>query len=150
LFVPPLRVRPEDIVLLAGHFLHRLPHPLRLSREAVARLLTHPWPGNVRELEHVVIAAATMAAGPEITGADLRLPVPGFANDSVDFGTYLDLPFSDAKEKLIESFERSIITAALSRHAGNVSAAARQLGIHRQSLQQKMTQLGISRCEPEN
>lgn len=146
LFVPPLRTRPEDIVVLVDHFMGRLPQPPRLSREAIARLLTHSWPGNVRELEHTIVAAATMAAGPEIAASDLRLPSPAAAAIA-DFSSFLELPFSEAKERLIDAFERSIITAALARHAGNVSAAARQLGIHRQSLQQKMAQLDISRME---
>jgi DNA-binding NtrC family response regulator len=89
-----------------------------------------------------------MASGPEITATDLRLPVTAVSHDNLDFGPLLELPFSEAKEKLIESFERTMITAALSQHDGNVSAAARQLGIHRQSLQQKMAQLGISRIDP--
>ena len=55
----------------------------------------------------------------------------------------LDLPLTEAKAKLVESFEQQAIARALQNHAGNVSAAARQLGIHRQSLQQKITQLGI-------
>ena len=61
------------------------------------------------------------------------------------FADYRGLPLSDAKAKLIEDFERAMIEAALERHAGNVSAAARELGIHRQNLQQKMAQLGIER-----
>lgn len=145
LLIPSLRARPEDIVLLANHFLARLPQPPALSREAGMRLLAHPWPGNVRELEHAVIAAATMATGPEIESHDLRLSQTVAQSDTGDFGAYLNLPFAEAKEKLIESFERAMIAAALSHHAGNVSAAARQLGMHRQSLQQKMIQLGMSR-----
>jgi DNA-binding NtrC family response regulator len=145
LFVPPLRSRPEDIVPLANHFLERLPQALPLAREAIARLVTHPWPGNVRELEHVVVGASTLAAGADITVADLRLPTAAMPSGGLDFGPFLELPLTEAKDRLIESFERTAIRAALDRHAGNVSAAARQLGIHRQSLQQKMTQLGLSR-----
>ena len=52
---------------------------------------------------------------------------------------------NEAKARLVESFERAAIVAALKQHQGNVSAAARQLGMHRQSLQQKMTQLAIER-----
>ena len=143
LFVPPLRSRPEDIVLLASHFLERLPRPVPLARDAIARLLTHAWPGNVRELEHVVIGAAAMSADPEITVTDLRLPTTATTEVGLDFGPYLDLPLTEAKERLVEAFERHAIAAALDRQDGNVSAAARELGIHRQSLQQKIAQLGI-------
>ena len=57
----------------------------------------------------------------------------------------MDLPLTEAKEKLLDAFERLRIESALEKNQGNVSAAARALGIHRQSLQQKMTQLGIQR-----
>jgi DNA-binding NtrC family response regulator len=149
LLVPPLRARHEDIVLLAHYFLDRLAGSLplipRLAPAAVDRLLSYVWPGNVRELEHVLTAAATMAAGEEIRTADLRLPGSKVMEEFVDFGDLAGLPLTEAKERLVESFERRAITAALEEHGGNVSAAARQLGLHRQSLQQKMTQLGISR-----
>jgi transcriptional regulator with PAS, ATPase and Fis domain len=64
-----------------------------------------------------------------------------FTHDA--FADLLELPLTEAKAKLVESFEQQAIARALQNHAGNVSAAARQLGIHRQSLQQKITQLGI-------
>jgi DNA-binding NtrC family response regulator len=62
-----------------------------------------------------------------------------------DFSQLADLPLTEAKSQLVDSFERWAITAALERNDHNVSAAARQLGIHRQSLQQKMAQLGMTR-----
>ena len=152
LSVPPLRQRREDIPLLANHYLERLATksrsaPRTLTGAAVDRLLEYAWPGNVRELEHVIMAAGSMAAGEEIGAGEL--PLPGGAAktaDWPDFARLLDLPLSAAKAQLIESFERAIITRALARHNGNVSAAARQLGIHRQNLQQKMAQWGIARA----
>jgi DNA-binding NtrC family response regulator len=149
LFVPPLRSRHEDIILLANYFLDRLASKLpsvpRLSAEAVDCLLTYRWPGNVRELEHVVTAAAAFADGPEITAAGLALRATRPAPTARDFGDLLDLPLTEAKDKLVEQFERAMVQAALDKHAGNVSAAARHLGIHRQSLQQKMGQRNIKR-----
>jgi DNA-binding NtrC family response regulator len=59
------------------------------------------------------------------------------------FEDLLDLPLPEAKAQLVDTFEHRAITVALQNHAGNISAAARQLGIHRQSLQQKIAQLGI-------
>jgi DNA-binding NtrC family response regulator len=79
LFVPPLRSRREDVVLLANYFLDRLvqKNPAatarRFSTNAIDALLAHPWPGNVRELEHTVTAAATMSAAAEIRAADLAI-----------------------------------------------------------------------------
>jgi len=151
LHVPPLRARHEDIVLLANWFLTRLaarlPTVPHLGAGAVDRLLTYAWPGNVRELEHIITAAATMTAGIEIGATDLRLP--GSAPDTgarPDFPELMDLPLTEAKDRLVASFERSRIMAALEKHQNNISAAARELGIHRQSLQQKLTQLGIERA----
>lgn len=144
--VPPLRARHEDIVLLASYFLDRLqahlPRVPRLGADAVTRLLTHGWPGNVRELEQVLTAAATLTTTEELSAADLRLPNPAPTAIETDL---LSLPLTEAKDRLVEAFERSRIQAALDRQQGNVSAAARELGIHRQNLQQKMLQLGIKR-----
>ena len=60
-------------------------------------------------------------------------------------GSFFKLPFTEAKAQLVADFERAAIAAALNQCAGNVSAAARQLGIHRQNLQQKIVQLEICR-----
>lgn len=150
--VPALRYRREDIILLAEYFLQRLPDlhdgaKPRLSTAAIDRLLVHPWPGNVRELGQMITAAAAMAAGDEIQPADLNLPAPdrSAAVWSDQMSELEDLPLTDAKNRLVESFERRAIRSALDRHDGNISAAARQLGIHRQSLQQKMAQWDIRR-----
>ena len=149
LLVPPLRTRQEDMILLAHHFLQRLegriPQVPTLAGDAVSSLLSYAWPGNVRELEHVLTAAATLCTGSAIRAADLRLPIHKHNNLEAD---YMDLPLSEAKQKLIESFEHKRITVALEKHSGNVSAAARELGIHRQNLQQKMAELGIHRPAP--
>jgi DNA-binding NtrC family response regulator len=150
LHVPPLRTRHEDIILLAQFFLNsligKLPRLPSLATDAVDRLLTYSWPGNVRELNHVVTAAATLAGGTELHAADLRLPASTPLAEISDFSSWMDLPLTEAKEKLVFSFERARIVAALDKNQGNISAAARDLGIHRQSLQQKMAQHGIKRA----
>ena len=147
---PPLRARVEDTIPLAEHFLEKLSASTgksvpKLSRAAIQRLVAHPWPGNVRELEQVIGAAASMGAGEEIAASDLQLADGGSALDESEFSGLLDLPLTEAKARLVETFEKRAITLALDKHGGNVSAAARQLGIHRQSLQQRMAQLGIGR-----
>lgn len=160
LFVPPLRARREDVILLANYFLERLasqqlagsePPAWRLSPDATDALLAHGWPGNVRELEHAVTGAAAMSQSPDgtIRAADLALPLSEGRGAAGDAGIHLDalsaLPLTEAKDQLVERYERHAIGRALEQHGGNVSAAARQLGIHRQTLQQKMDQLGITR-----
>ena len=99
----------------------------------------------MRELEQTIRAAAAMAASEEIGPNDLGLP--GGTASSVsggdDFEALLELPLTEAKAQLVERFERYAITRALERNDGNISAAARDLGVHRQSLQQKLAALGI-------
>jgi DNA-binding NtrC family response regulator len=146
--VPPLRSRREDIVVLANHFLERRATEsnsprLELAPSAVDALLTYPWPGNVRELEHAILRAATMSDGPQIEPADLDLATPSLPGDETQFSQYVGLPLSEAKSQIVEALERTLIAAALDRAAGNISEAARQLGMHRQSLQQKLSQLDL-------
>ena len=151
--VPALRHRREDIPRLARHFLDTLTKKLtstpernvpNLEPDALDRLLTHAWPGNVRELEHVVTGAAAMCRGTSLGPSDLRLE-PRASDDAVDLDFLDGLPLTEAKQRLVEWFERRTIEAALEACDGNVSATARRLGIHRQNLQQKMEKLGLRR-----
>jgi len=146
--VPPLRARRDDILLLANHFLERWTAPaaptrLEFSPGAIDALLAHPWPGNVRELEQLILRAATMTDGPQISSADLGLGLPADSADVHGFQKYLGLPLAEAKSQVVEALERWLIQSALDQSSGNVSEAARTLGMHRQSLQQKISQLGI-------
>lgn len=151
LHLPPLRSRREDIVMLAHHFLEECvartnrPRP-DFTAETIDAMLSHRWPGNVRELEQAVLRATTMADGPQLKPVDLGLVAPDLPEDEARFAPYIGLPLSEAKAQLVEALERTLISAALERAAGNVSEAARQLGMHRQSLQQKLAQLGIERA----
>jgi DNA-binding NtrC family response regulator len=152
LYAPPLRARHEDIALLAQYFLEQLASRShgsmkQLSAEAMQRLLNYHWPGNVRELQQVITAAGAMAAGVIIDAAELALQdtASGAMAAITGMPALAGLPLNTAKAQLVEWFERSRITAALATCDGNISAAARELGLHRQSLQQKMAQLGIAR-----
>jgi hypothetical protein len=109
------------------------------ARAARRALLAHDWPGNVRELRNAIERAVVLAEGDAIEPHDLpacadrqRAPLrPG--------GRRLaELPWADARARALESFERSFLAAALERHGGNVSATARALGLHRQSLQKML------------
>ena len=146
--VPPLRTRREDVLLLADYFLERnfatdvIP---TFAADVIDALLAHSWPGNVRELEQVIVAAASMCHANQIRVADLPLPQREPKTSESPFERLRGLPLTEAKTLLVEQFERAAVQAALTDNNGNVSAAARQLGLHRQSLQQKMTQLGIER-----
>lgn len=145
LFIPPLRNRHEDILLLAKEFLAASAGATNviMAHETVAALLQHTWPGNVRELQQMISAAAALCEGEVIHPADVGLVRTQSEADDNAFERYLDLPLTEARNQLVESFERLMIERALQMESGNVSAAARRLGIHRQSLQQKMKQMGI-------
>ncbi|MBI4591014.1 MAG: sigma-54-dependent Fis family transcriptional regulator [Candidatus Rokubacteria bacterium] len=128
--LPSLRERSEDIPLLAGHFLDRAAEALGkrfegFSEEAMAWLLQHRWPGNVRELENVVERAATLARGPLITLADLR----------IEF-TLLGASETALRPTLAE-LERQYIRRVLEETQGDKRAAAKILGVSVRTLQRR-------------
>jgi two-component system, NtrC family, response regulator len=137
LHVPPLRERPEDIMLLAQHFLAQATQPSkRLTPAAQRTLLAYLWPGNVRELKNVLERASILTPGLELDVADLDLPGAAWRTPAVDF---LAGTLSEAVARL----EEAMIRKALREAAGNRAAAARQLGIHRQLLYSKIKQYDI-------
>ncbi len=146
LVVPPLRERLEDVPALVDRFLERLASRLgrekrRVSAKAMARLAAHAWPGNVRELRHVVEQAAVLAGGDAIEEADLRLAparAPATPRSATPAAT-----FSEAKRRMVDEFERAYLSEALARHDGNVTQTAEAIGMVRQSLQQKLRELGL-------
>ena len=133
--LPPLRERRADIPDLAGLFLARAQgatlSPRRFSAAAMEALLAHSWPGNVRELEHVVERAVLLAAGPEIGPDDLLLRPRG------------DAARMRLEDMTLEQVERYLIERALAAQGGNVSEAARVLGLSRSALYRRLTSLGI-------
>ncbi len=144
--LPPLRARREDIPALCDRFLSQVAERLgrekkRLSSEALSHLARYPWPGNVRELHNRLEQAAVLSSGEEIGVADLNLSdaKPSASAQTAGF----DLPFSDAKRKTVEGFEREYLLRALREHDGNVSRTAQAIGMVRQSLQQKIRELGL-------
>jgi len=143
--LPALRERPEDVPALVEQFLTalaaRLERPkMPIAPAALARLARHAWPGNVRELRNVVEQAAVLAGGPVIEEEDLRLPAAGGDGAPAEA---IEGRFSDAKRQAVESFERSFLLAALRANGGNVSRTAAAIGMVRQSLQQKIRELGL-------
>jgi len=144
--LPPLRERIEDFAALSDRFLGQVAE--RLDREkktlgtaALARLARHGWPGNVRELRNVLERAAVLSVGPEIAVEDLQLAPE--SDEAFQSTPDLELPFADAKRQTVESFERQYLSQALREHEGNVSRTATAIGMVRQSLQQKIRELGL-------
>jgi DNA-binding NtrC family response regulator len=136
--LPPLRERREDLPLLVAHFLER--HASRYGRvtlgaDAMTALLEHPWPGNVRELEHVVERALLLSAGDTVRAADLLLSSGGAARSGGDGGRLDQLTLDEA--------ERYLIQRALDRYSGNVSDAARALGLSRSAFYRRLAHHGL-------
>jgi two-component system nitrogen regulation response regulator NtrX len=145
LVVPPLRERLEDLPALVTRLLQQLGARLgrdtkRVSDGAMARLARHPWPGNVRELRNVIEQAAVLSAGACIEEADLRLAGPPAP---VSAGPLEGTSFAEAKRQVVEQFERTYLSEMLERHDGNISRTAGAVGMARQSLQQKLRELGL-------
>jgi two-component system response regulator HydG len=141
--VPPLRHRPDDISLLARHFLGKYAGEFGkkvtgISTAAMEKLLSHSWPGNVRELENTIERAVAVAEDEEIGVQDMM--TFSASAEEKGFDPSLPLPrYVVARE----GFERSYLSALLGAAQGNVTEAARIAGLARQNLYQKMNKLGI-------
>jgi len=143
LHVPALREHPEDIPLLARHFLARFSErfgtgPLRAGDEVFARLAAWHWPGNVRELEHAVEKLVALSHEGEI---DPALLPPGGGGGEKEPG---ELPPMTLRSR-VDAFERGLVMEALRASGGNRTEAARKLGISRVTLHDKLHKHGLAR-----
>jgi DNA-binding NtrC family response regulator len=139
--IPPLRERKPDIPYLANHFVEKLAPGAgsrveSISGAAMDKLMAYHWPGNVRELENVIERSLVMCAGTELAASDIRIesaPRPRAQNEAhfLPEGMTLD------------EYERDIIREALRRADGNKSHAARLLGLTRNALRYRLTQMGL-------
>ncbi|MGE5243289.1 MAG: sigma-54-dependent transcriptional regulator [Betaproteobacteria bacterium] len=133
--LPPLRGRREDIPALASHFLRQ--HAQRYRKTingfepaALQALLDHPWPGNIRELDHAVERGVLMAQGPTIRAGELGLRID---RDST----------SRLEDMSLEDVEGFLIKKAMARYDGNVSQAAKALGLSRSALYRRLQRYGL-------
>ncbi len=149
--LPPLRAHKEDIPLLAEAFLklHAARHgrTARLGRAALDTLMRYDWPGNLRELKNALERSLILAKGEEIAPEDLpeeilsRQPATGVPRGTGSDAALAAPDFRDAKRK----FEIAYLTRKLEENRWNVSRTAAAVGLHRQSLQEKLRELGIQR-----
>lgn len=160
--IPPLRERPGDSLLLSKQFLRHYAgnRPLEFSPAAESAIARATWAGNVRELRNAVERSCVLVRGRQITpdllgitseraetfAAPQALDNPGLLGISP---VSVDIPFREAKQQVLEEFERKFIAHHLERCGNNISKAALALDMHRQSLQQKMKDLGLARPEAE-
>ncbi|MDJ0761949.1 MAG: sigma-54 dependent transcriptional regulator [Myxococcota bacterium] len=147
--IPPLRERVEDIPLLAYHFLRRYAlrsgrDIRRISLEAMRALRSYAWPGNVRELENAMERAVVMAKGDVIIPGDLPRYVVSTAESTTSRNVLLDLPFAEAKRRVIDGFEKEYVQEVLRRTGGNVSEAARQSSLDRSNFRRILKKYKVS------
>jgi len=146
LLLPPLRERREDIPELVQYLFrkvkerHGLPS-LRLGAAVISALAGYRWPGNVRELENVIERIVVLAAGEEVTDADLPEEIRASAPQVRD-AFLLDLPEQGIS---LEAVERELLMRALEKFNGNQTQAARYLDISRRTLIYRMEKHGLSR-----
>lgn len=142
----PLRKRREDIPVLVRAFLAEFAashdKPVRgIAPEALDLLVQSDWEGNVRQLRNTLESAVILSEGEVLDAEDF----PELAECPNREGLTMPagLPFREAKKRVIREFERRYIKSSLEESGGNISRAAESLGMHRQSLQQKMRDLGL-------
>ena len=146
IYIPPLRERREDIPFLAEHFVTKLglasgSRVESISEAAIEKLLGYHWPGNVRELENVLERSIVLCPATRLEAADIRLdiapraPRPS-AGDFLPDGLTLD------------EYEQAILREALRRADGNKSQAARLLGLTRNALRYRLSQMGMDKESP--
>jgi len=157
--LPPLRERLEDLPMLVSHLLKRSSARFggrvvkEVSDDVLALFQAYRWPGNVRELNNVLERAVpftdddiiSLDALPEAlraagSGASAgRAPAQGM----VTAASVSELPFKDAKDQLIQAFERQYLVDLIERHGGNVSRAARAADMDRKSITRLLKKHGI-------
>jgi DNA-binding NtrC family response regulator len=148
--LPPLRAHKEDIAPLSQAFLQlngaRLSRTGRLTKEALTTLERYDWPGNVRELKNAIERAMVLSRGEEVGVNDLPeevikgTPILPKSGDGIDLGLS-EADFREAKRK----FEVAYLRRQLTAHRWNISRTAATIGLHRQSLQERLRELGIRR-----
>ncbi|MGB3976743.1 MAG: helix-turn-helix domain-containing protein, partial [bacterium] len=151
--LPPLRDRPEDVPLLARYFVHQMNLRLKkniqsISPDTMKRLMKHPWYGNIRELENVIERAVLLCDKTELTLVDFDLDsaptdsdnqrkssISGQSDESMNLKLFL-------KEQT-DPIEKEIILSALKKTHGNISRAAKLVGLSRKGLQLKLRKHSI-------
>jgi DNA-binding NtrC family response regulator len=142
IYLPPLRERKEDLLLLSEHFINKIRHELNLpnlsiDNGAAEKLASYSWPGNVRELENVLERAAVLCDEQQIRAKDLPLFIEQGESPELVAGGGLDL------NRTLESVEKQLIEKALEQARGIKTEAARLLGVKTSALYYKLEKYGL-------
>ena len=136
--IPSLRKRPEDIKEFVNHFLESFSKKyhkshLRLNEEARKILEEHHWPGNIREVQHTIERGVIMSDGHEIKAADFNLSTQQIPEENVENFDNLNL----------HDIEKLLVEKALDKHEGNISKAAKELGLTRAALYRRLEKFNL-------
>jgi len=154
--MPPLRQRKEDIPILVRGFLRHFckanDKPLvDLAPDAMDALLTYDWPGNVRELRTAIEHGVVMATGSKITLRDLPMAVRQAAKATSPRGISAAEAFGEKSSPLdLHETEKKLIMQALATTNGNVTAAAKKLGISRRTLHRRINEMNLAKASTED
>jgi two-component system, NtrC family, response regulator HydG len=132
IYLPPLRERDGDIALLSNHFMKQYAKKYNkslkgISSAALKKLNSYPWPGNVRELQHAIERAVILGEGDQLEQDDFMLSVQSKRTEEMGFDSFN-----------LEDIEKRVIEKVLKQHQGNISMAAKDLGLTRTSLYRRM------------
>jgi DNA-binding NtrC family response regulator len=146
--IPPLRDHKEDIPALVKFFLEKFAKdagapPKSITPAAMKMLVDFQWPGNVRELENVIQRAVTLSEGPALDVVDIHLDTRAPRAGSAT-------PFALPEGMTLDQWEQETIREALKRANGNKSQAARMLGLSRNALRYRLSQMGVADPETES
>src|SRR6201993_1218766 len=153
--MPPLRDRKEDVPILVRGFLRHFSKAnekplLDLTSEAMNVILTYDWPGNVRELRTAIEHGVVMVTGKQITLRDLPMAVHQAATAKLPGGVSPTEAFGEKTSLLdLHETERRLIAQALAATNGNVTAAAKKLGISRRTLHRKINEMNLGKKSPQ-
>jgi transcriptional regulator with GAF, ATPase, and Fis domain len=154
--LPPLRERVEDIPGLVGQFLEESAKrggqgdaaDFTITADAMTKLQAYPWPGNVRELKNTIERAVSLADGPELGMHDLmpasqKTPPMVFPGGTAEQFVDNEIPFKDAKQRVVDAFEAQYLKAVLDKHGDNISRSARAAGLTRYHLRELAKRYGL-------
>lgn len=137
--IPPLRKRPGDVKEFVNHYLQSFKEKyhkshLKIGRDAMKILESHNWPGNVREIQHTIERGVIMSDGHEIKATDFNL-----SQNSLDEST--NLP--DFENLNLNEIEKLLVQKSLEKHQGNISKAAKELGLTRAALYRRLEKFNL-------
>ncbi|MCZ7683049.1 MAG: hypothetical protein M5U28_31265 [Sandaracinaceae bacterium] len=142
--IPPLRERREDVAPIVKELLVRrgMREPGPIEGDNLDRLFAHDWPGNVRELRNAVDRALALSPARAASPSSACGWRARRARRAI-LAVRTDLPFAEAKQRVVDAFVRRYVADLLSRHEGNLSAAAREAGLDRKHLRRLADEHGL-------